>query len=283
MKVVIVMPFAAALDAVFLTINAAVQDVYPEWQCLRIDGDLAAGDILDKIQRHLDTCSICIADLTGLNANVLWEMGYARAQRKPIIAISQATDGLPFDIHSLTVLKYDVNRLSDLGAYLKQALRATQRSLMATFDQRIIAVAGSHKADPLSARKVFDDIAAPYLGRNITWYCGARDPMQHAILDSLLHHYERIVVVNPSKYQLNTALSDRLRRHGARVLDPHEELSQLSRRRQPEIIEGFDSTFTLYAQRAERIFLLWNGQTGITKNYYQWLADNGKSFLLARV
>lgn len=282
MKIVVVMPFDPAFDDVYLTVETAVHDVNPDWRCLRIDKDVAAGDILDKIRSHLDTCTICIADLTGLNANVLWETGYASALNKPIIAISQTTVSLPFDIHSMTVLKYDRNEQSVLGAQLKQALLQTQRRL-ATHDQHVIAVAGSHTADSQQTRKVFDDIAAPYFGREFTWYCGARDPMQHAILHSLLHRYERIVVVHPPKYPLDAGLLDRLRRHGARVLDPHEELARLSRRSQPEVIEGFDSTFTLYAQRAERIFLLWNGQAGKTRDFSQWLAANGRSYLLTRV
>lgn len=50
------------------------------WFALRISGKLIIGEILKKI----DDCDFFCADLTGLNNNVLFELGYAISKKKPI-------------------------------------------------------------------------------------------------------------------------------------------------------------------------------------------------------
>lgn len=239
--------------------------------------------MLTKIQDHIKTATICVADITTFNPNVMWEVGYANALDKPVIAIAQSTEQLPFDIHYLTTLKYQIEEPHHLEEQLMGALERTQRLVEAQNDRHVIAIAGSHKADQHQARAAFERIAAPHFGRGITWYCGARDPMQQAILGVLLNHEERIVVLHRQDRVIDSKLLQRLTRHGARILNPQNELATPGRRSTPSLLEGFDATFTLYAQRAECIFLLWDGQSVKTREFHEWLAAHGKSYLLTRV
>lgn len=283
MKVVVMMPFAKEFDPVFETIKTAVAAIGPNWRCVRIDGDHSAGNVLTMIQNHIQTATICIADITSFNPNVMWEVGYASALDKPVIAIGQSTEQLPFDISHLMVLKYHIKNQHGLEELLTRALQQTREQILAQRDRHVIAIAGSHGAPPNQARQAFENIATPYFGRGITWYCGARDPMQQEIVGALLDHEECVVVVTQQGQVIDSRLSGRLERHGARIVCPQDELAALSRHSTPSLIQGFNATFTLYAQRAERVFLLWDGKSVKTREFHEWLAANGKMYLLAHV
>jgi hypothetical protein len=59
--------------------NGGVIEVFG-WKQLKVGGRLVIGTICDEIKR----CEVFIADVTGLNPNVLFELGYAIAQKKRV-------------------------------------------------------------------------------------------------------------------------------------------------------------------------------------------------------
>jgi hypothetical protein len=52
---------------------------------------------------------ILLADLTGKNPNVLYELGLAHAIAKPVVMVVEDIDDVPFDLRSLRVIEYDKN------------------------------------------------------------------------------------------------------------------------------------------------------------------------------
>jgi hypothetical protein len=54
-------------------------------------------------------CRFAIADCTGRNPNVMYELGIAHTLGKPVFMLSQSTDDLPFDIQSRRVIIYKDN------------------------------------------------------------------------------------------------------------------------------------------------------------------------------
>lgn len=81
------------------------------WKKLQISGNL----IITKIIEAIDNCDFFCADLTGLNNNVLFELGYAIAKDKPIFLINDTS-------HDESLRKYkEFNILSTFGycAYTK--------------------------------------------------------------------------------------------------------------------------------------------------------------------
>jgi hypothetical protein len=50
---------------------------------------------------------IILADLTGKNPNVLYELGLAHALGKPAIMITDAVEEIPFDLRSLRIITYE--------------------------------------------------------------------------------------------------------------------------------------------------------------------------------
>ncbi|PKM63373.1 MAG: hypothetical protein CVU97_00085 [Firmicutes bacterium HGW-Firmicutes-21] len=65
-------------------------------------------NILKDIVVGINSADIIIADLTGLNPNVFYELGLAHALNKKVIIITQDISELPFDIRSYKANEYGV-------------------------------------------------------------------------------------------------------------------------------------------------------------------------------
>ena len=77
--------------------------------CVRGDEIYTKQRIVDDIWNSLKRCRFVLAELTGKNPNVLYEIGLAHAIGKPVIIITRNGDDVPFDLKALRYLFYDVN------------------------------------------------------------------------------------------------------------------------------------------------------------------------------
>ena len=70
---------------------------------------------------------LVICDLTGRNANVLYESGLAHALNCDVILVTQTIEDVPFDLRQFRVIKYLPNRegLSKLTTDLEQTIQET--------------------------------------------------------------------------------------------------------------------------------------------------------------
>jgi hypothetical protein len=84
----VLMPFDKAFDDVYkLGIKGAVasfEDVIAE----RVDEQIYREGILERIYRQIEAADIIIADMTGQNPNVFYEVGYAHAKGKLCILLT---------------------------------------------------------------------------------------------------------------------------------------------------------------------------------------------------
>lgn len=120
----VMMPFAESFNPVMEeSIRPAIEAI--NLRCLRADEILDSGVVIDQIRKGIDESLVCLADLTNLNRNVVYEVALAHAQGKPVVLMTQdSPDTLPFDLRHFRVIKYE----STLEG--RQALRATlSRSL----------------------------------------------------------------------------------------------------------------------------------------------------------
>lgn len=73
------------------------------------------------IQQILE-CELVIANLTGLNPNVMYELAVRHSFGKPVVCIAESLTNLPFDIHSQRVLFYtnDMRGVEELQSALPE-------------------------------------------------------------------------------------------------------------------------------------------------------------------
>jgi len=91
---------------------------------LEVTGDLETpGDIMDQVWRGIRGSDAVVADITGKNANVFYEIGLAHALGKEVILISQDAE-VPFDIRSFRRFNYDAKDVESLKTALVAAFRA---------------------------------------------------------------------------------------------------------------------------------------------------------------
>lgn len=64
----------------------------------RVDEQIYSETMLERIYRQIETADFVIADMTGRNPNVFYEVGYAHALGKLVTLLTQSADDIPFDL-----------------------------------------------------------------------------------------------------------------------------------------------------------------------------------------
>jgi hypothetical protein len=102
----IMMPFSEKFEDVLNdSIRPAVES--NNLLCLRADEIWDTGKIPDQIANGIQESLVCIADLTNLNINVVYEVALAHEKGKSVILITQdSPDSLPFDLRHYRAFKY---------------------------------------------------------------------------------------------------------------------------------------------------------------------------------
>lgn len=107
----VIMPFSEELEIVYGTIKQALQQ--NNYICLRADEISGSMAIITDVLGEIAKSHFVIADLTGKNANVFYELGVAHSFKDAhhIILISQSIEDVPFDIKHLRTIVYSKDNL----------------------------------------------------------------------------------------------------------------------------------------------------------------------------
>lgn len=92
---------------------------------LRADEIFSPGIFMRDVVTGIFQSSVVLAELSGKNANVFYELGLAHAYSKPVIMITQDKDAVPSDLHGLRWIKYgtsSVHWARDLTQSIKQTI-----------------------------------------------------------------------------------------------------------------------------------------------------------------
>ncbi len=87
-------------------------------------------DILDDIWRGISGARFIIADITGRNPNVLYELGMAHTLAKPVLILSRNADDIPIDLSTRRVILYGTGGDSDWRAALAAKTAAAIQALL---------------------------------------------------------------------------------------------------------------------------------------------------------
>jgi hypothetical protein len=88
---------------------------------------LGPGIIMEDIWDRVERARLVIADLTGRNPNVFYEVGYAHAlDRHKVILLSQDVEDVPFDLHGFRCIRYRLGPRGqkELGEKLTRTVQA---------------------------------------------------------------------------------------------------------------------------------------------------------------
>jgi hypothetical protein len=114
----VMMPFDPAFNDVFETV---IRRALQGYRVVRADSHLNQQNILRSIAEGIYNADLVIADVSGTNPNVMYELGAAHALGKPTVMITRSLAGLPFDLRSYPVQVYSVT--GEAGAAFASRLR----------------------------------------------------------------------------------------------------------------------------------------------------------------
>ncbi|MCK9151544.1 hypothetical protein [Methanobacterium alcaliphilum] len=126
----VLMPFDDKFDSIYENIiKKVVEGNEFKLNCRRADEIFGTGPIIEDIWKYIKKARILVAELTGRNPNVFYELGLAHAMSKEVILITQNLDDVPFDLKHYRCLVYED---SIMGAEkLEKALKNTLRDKFA--------------------------------------------------------------------------------------------------------------------------------------------------------
>jgi hypothetical protein len=106
----------------------------------RADDLFRSSNIVHDIWGLVASSRVLLADLTGKNPNVFYELGLAHAAHKPVLLLTQTLDDVPFDLQSLRIITYDVEHpvwgkvlIENIKLGLQETLESPERSVLPTF------------------------------------------------------------------------------------------------------------------------------------------------------
>lgn len=124
----VIMPFGGWGDDYYETIYCvAIKAVGLEPH--RADDLFRPSTIVNDIWAYTQKARLLIADLSGRNPNVFYELGLAHALAKPVILVAESMEEIPFDLRALRVITYDKHH-PDWGRILREKVEASLKEIL---------------------------------------------------------------------------------------------------------------------------------------------------------
>lgn len=118
----VIMPFGGWLDDYYKAIyKPAIEAVGLDPH--RADDLFRPSTIVNDIWTYTRRAKLLVADLTGKNPNVFYELGIAHALAKPVVMIAESMEDIPFDLRALRIIIYDKNA-PEWGALLRSKIES---------------------------------------------------------------------------------------------------------------------------------------------------------------
>ena len=123
-RVFVIMPFQSIRNAVYREIQEVCGALGVS--CLRADEIEKTGRITEQIYEAIANADALVADIGGLNPNVMYELGYAHALKKEVTLLNDS-DEAPFDLKDFRWILYDIDDLQFVTSKLPHFLRNSLR------------------------------------------------------------------------------------------------------------------------------------------------------------
>jgi len=130
-----------------------------KWEVVAAHNISESGSISDQIIRHLVEDDLVIADLTGLNRNVMYELGVRHARALPTILLAERETSIPFDIAHERVLEFQTD-WAGLREFMQNLKGFVEEAMAAEPDNPVYRVARTSLLDTIElddAGQVFSE------------------------------------------------------------------------------------------------------------------------------
>lgn len=117
----VLMPFDACFNDIYeFGIKGACADA--GLYCERVDEQIFLGSMLERIYSQISRADLLVADMTGKNPNVFYEVGYAHALGKNVVLLTSVAQDIPFDLKHFPHIVYGTE-IKTLRASLARHLK----------------------------------------------------------------------------------------------------------------------------------------------------------------
>ena len=124
----VLMPFAPKFDLIYEEVlRPAIEDAGLE--PTRADQIYGNKRIMQDVWNGIRGARMVLAELTGRNANVLYELGLAHSLGKQAVIIANTMDDVPFDLKDVRCIVYDKEH-PRWGDFLRSNVTRTMRSVL---------------------------------------------------------------------------------------------------------------------------------------------------------
>src|SRR5215213_6147038 len=131
--VFVLMPFDETFQDMYeVGIKPACKDAGA--YCERVNEQIFVENILERVYNQIAKADVIVAEMTGRNPNVFYEVGYAHALNKQVILLTQDADDIPFDLKHYPHIVYGgsiATLKSELEARVQWCIENPKESLSA--------------------------------------------------------------------------------------------------------------------------------------------------------
>ncbi|MEN2414220.1 hypothetical protein [Flavobacterium mesophilum] len=107
-QVFMLTPFNDQYRSDFKTVREVCNNL--NLNCIRGDEEYVPNDIFGHILKQIVKSRLIIANITGRNPNVLYELGVAHTLNKPTLIIAKNFNEIPFDLNNKRIVIYENDR-----------------------------------------------------------------------------------------------------------------------------------------------------------------------------
>jgi hypothetical protein len=119
------MPFRPELGYLYREAKQYLEQAFPGISIVRGDDQALTVPLLQKIAGYIRQADVVVADCSGRNPNVFYELGLAHALDKPVVLItSDPIEQAPTDIRAFEFISYAALEPDKFLARLEQALQS---------------------------------------------------------------------------------------------------------------------------------------------------------------
>ncbi len=125
-----IMPFGVWFDSYFESIYVPAIEA-AGLKASRADDLYRPSTIIHDIWEYTQQAKVILADLSGKNPNVFYELGLAHALAKPAVIVAESMDDVPFDLRALRMILYNKNE-ARWGDALQQKITLALREVLSS-------------------------------------------------------------------------------------------------------------------------------------------------------